>query len=252
MRRTMAAAALAAATMQGCPPGVAGGERRPADIIDARTLIPDLVVDMRYLTANNFVGRPIAGYHAAKCLLTKRAAAALSRVEDELHPRGLGLKVYDCYRPRRAVDDFVAWGSDLGDQKMKPEFYPGVDKRRLFREGYIASRSGHSRGSTVDLTIVPLNAPQPPVPPSAPIRACAPEWHARLPDASIDMGTGFDCFGAISHTASSRIAADQKANRRLLRSLMAKHGFVNNSKEWWHYTLDDEPYPGTYFNFPVE
>jgi len=114
-------------------------ERRPADIVDARTIIPDLVVDMRYLTARNFVGRPIAGYRSGVCLLTKRAATALGRVADELKPRGLGLKVYDCYRPQRAVDEFVAWGGDLGDQRMKSDFYPGVDKRSLFRDGYIAS-----------------------------------------------------------------------------------------------------------------
>jgi len=227
-------------------------ERRPADIVDARTIIPDLVVDMRYLTARNFVGRPIAGYRSGVCLLTKRAATALGRVADELKPRGLGLKVYDCYRPQRAVDEFVAWGGDLGDQRMKSDFYPGVDKRSLFRDGYIASRSGHSRASTVDLTIVPLAAPEPEVPASLPIRACAASWAARLPDASIDMGTGFDCFGAMSHTSNTSIGVQQAANRKVLKSLMAKQGFVNNPQEWWHYTLGDEPYPGTYFDFPVE
>jgi D-alanyl-D-alanine dipeptidase len=246
--RTLAVAALALAA---AVPAIAG-ERRPADIVDARTVIPDLVVDMRYLTARNFVGRPIAGYRAPVCLLTKRAAAALKRVEDALRPRGLGLKVYDCYRPQRAVDDFVAWGDDLRDQKMKPEFYPGVDKRNLFRDGYIAHRSGHSRGSTVDLTIVPLAAPEPEVPGSAPIKACAPVWAARLPDASVDMGTGFDCFGAASHTANAGIGAQPIANRKLLKSLMVEQGFINNRQEWWHYTLSDEPFPGTYFDFPVE
>lgn len=249
--RTVAAAALAvAAAVATSSAGAA--ERRPPDIIDARTVIPDLVVDMRYLTARNFVGRPIAGYRADVCLLTKRAAAALGRVADELKPRGLGLKVYDCYRPQRAVDEFVAWGGDLGDQKMKPDFYPGVDKRSLFHNGYIARRSGHSRASTVDLTIVPLAAPEPEAPASAPIRACAPAWAARLPDASIDMGTGFDCFGAMSHTANVGIGAQQVANRKLLKSLMSKQGFINNPQEWWHYTLADEPYPDTYFDFPVE
>jgi D-alanyl-D-alanine dipeptidase len=244
-----AAVLVAAAAV---PATAVAGERRPADIVDARTVIPDLVVDMRYLTARNFIGRPIAGYRAPVCLLTKRTAVALKRVEDELKPRGLGLKVYDCYRPQRAVDDFAAWGGDLGDQKMKPEFYPGVDKRDLFRDGYIARRSGHSRGSTVDLTIVPLAAPEPEAPASAPIGACAAVWAARLPDASIDMGTGFDCFGAVSHTANAGIGAQQMANRKLLKTLMAEQGFINNRQEWWHYTLGDEPYPGTYFDFPVE
>ena len=249
-RLAAVAFAIAAATA-GSPVSLAG-ERRPPDIVDARTVIPDLVVDMRYLTARNFVGRPIAGYRAPVCLLTKRAAQALARVEDELKPKGLGLKVYDCYRPQRAVDEFVAWGADLGDQKMKPEFYPGVDKSNLFRNGYIASRSGHSRASTVDLTIVPLAAPEPEIPATAPILACAPVWSARLPDASIDMGTGFDCFGALSHTGNGTIGVQQAANRKLLKSLMAKEGFINNVREWWHYTLADEPYPGTYFDFPVE
>ncbi len=243
--------ALAVAVLAHAAPAIAG-ERRPADIVDARTVIPDLVVDMRYLTARNFVGRPIAGYRAPVCLLTQRAAAALKRVEDELKPRGLGLKVYDCYRPQRAVDEFAAWGDDLRNQKMKPEFYPGVDKRNLFRDGYIAHRSGHSRASTVDLTIVPLAAPAPEIPATAPIRACAPAWAARLPDASIDMGTGFDCFGAVSHTANASIGEPPMANRKLLKSLMGKQGFINNRQEWWHYTLGDEPYPGTYFDFPVE
>jgi zinc D-Ala-D-Ala dipeptidase len=248
----LAAVALAVAAATAGSSASLAGERRPPDIVDARTVIPDLVVDMRYLTARNFVGRPIAGYRAPVCLLTKRAAQALARVEDELKPKGLGLKVYDCYRPQSAVDEFVAWGADLRDQKMKPEFYPGVDKRNLFGNGYIAFRSGHSRGSTVDLTIVPLTAPQPEIPASAPIRACAPVWSARLPDASIDMGTGFDCFGVLSHTGNATIGAQQAANRKLLKSLMTKQGFINNAHEWWHYTLADEPYPGTYFDFPVE
>ncbi len=250
--RRMLAAALIVAASGVLAPSSPAAERRPRDIIDARTVIPDLVVDMRYLTARNFVGRPIAGYRAPVCLLTRRAAEALGRVADELKPRGLGLKVYDCYRPQRAVDEFVAWGSDLSDQRMKPDFYPAVDKRSLFRKGYIASRSGHSRASTVDLTIVPLAAPAPEVPVAAPIRACAPAWAARLPDASIDMGTGFDCFGALSHTANSSVGAQQAANRKLLKSLMAKQGFINNRQEWWHYSLADEPYPHTYFDFPVE
>jgi zinc D-Ala-D-Ala dipeptidase len=250
MKRTPAALALALcalAASQG-----AAADRRPRDFVDARDVIPDLVVDMRYLGARNFIGRPIAGYKAARCLLTKRAALALAGVAEELRPRGLGLKVYDCYRPQQAVDQFVDWGGDLDDQKMKAEFYPDVDKRRLFREGYIARRSGHSRGSTLDLTIVPLNAPQPEVPEGAPIRACAPAWSLRLPDSSIDMGTGFDCFGVLSHTTSRAVSPAQRENRLLLKSLMNAHGFINNRQEWWHYTLADEPYPGTYFDFPVE
>jgi D-alanyl-D-alanine dipeptidase len=136
---------------------------------------------------------------------------------------------------------------------MKADFYPGLAKRSLFRAGYIAARSGHSRASTVDLTIVPLPVPPTPeIPAAAPIRACDPDRGARLPDESADMGSGFDCFGEISHTATSAIGAEQKANRRLLKSVMAKHGFANLPQEWWHYRLRDEPYPRTYFDFPVE
>jgi D-alanyl-D-alanine dipeptidase len=227
--------------------------KRPPDIVDARTIIPDLVVDMRYLTHRNFLGRPVPGYRASICLLTRRAVEALKRVQDDLRPRGFALKVYDCYRPQTAVDAFAAWGRDLKDQKMKADFYPEIAKRSLFRAGYIARRSGHSRASTVDLTMVPLPVPAPPaVPDSAPIRACDRDRSARLPDESADMGSGFDCFGEISHTANSDIGAEQKANRRLLRSVMARHGFVNLPQEWWHFRLRDEPYPATYFDFPVE
>lgn len=231
--------------------GVAGD--RPPGIVDAQTVIPDLVLDMRYLTANNFIGRPIKGYVASKCYLSKQAAEALKKVQDELRPRGLGLKVYDCYRPQAAVDDFVRWGRNLADRKMKPEYYPNVAKRKLFGSGYIARRSGHSRASTVDLTIVPLEAtPQPPFDAQAPPRSCEAPKSERSPDNSVDMGTAFDCFSPKSHTAYSGIGPDQKANRKLLKSLMSKHGFRNLSTEWWHYTLRHEPYPKTYFNFPVE
>lgn len=247
MRRWLCAALL---LLSGIGAGHAGGP--PASFVDAATVVPALKLDMRYFTPDNFVGRPIAGYTAPKCLLARRAAAALKRVQEELNRQNLGLKVYDCYRPQRAVDDFVRWGRDIADKKTKADFYPNVRKRRLFRDGYIASRSGHSRGSTVDLTIVPLNAPEPARAPDAAIRACAPVWSRRLPDASLDMGTGFDCFSRRSHTAYGGLTAAQKANRRLLKSVMSRHGFRNLTTEWWHYTLRNEPYSRTYFDFPVE
>ncbi len=227
--------------------------KRPADIVDAATVIPSLRLDMRYLTAHNFVGRPIAGYRAPKCLLTRAAAEALKEVQDELRPRGLGLKVYDCYRPQTAVDDFVKWGRDLADQKTKAEFYPGVDKRRLFHDGYIASRSGHSRASTVDLTIVPLDAAPPPgLDAAGPPVSCEAPKDERAPDTSLDMGTAFDCFSTRSHSAYDGIDKEQRDNRKLLRSLMREHGFAGLRAEWWHFGLRDEPYPHTYFDFPVE
>jgi D-alanyl-D-alanine dipeptidase len=233
--------------------GAAHAGQRPRDFVDAKTLIPDLVVEMRYVTAHNFVGRPIPGYKSARGLLTRDAAKALQCAADSLRKRGYVLKVYDCYRPQSAVDAFVAWGRDLDDQTRKPEFYPEVDKRTLFRDGYIASRSGHSRGSTVDLTIVPLSAPLAPFDPgTSEIRACDSKSGARTDDGSADMGTGFDCFSRLSHTASDKVNETQRANRMLLHGFMKQCGYANNRNEWWHYSLADEPYPGTFFDFPVE
>jgi zinc D-Ala-D-Ala dipeptidase len=248
VKRTLGAAALLLSGV--C--AVSSAER-PPDIVDAAAIVPGLQIDMRYPTLDNFVGRPITGYHAPKCLLTSRAAEALKRVQGDLNKQNLGLKVYDCYRPRAAVRDFVKWGRDLADRKMKARFYPNVEKRDLFRSGYISSKSAHSRGSTVDLTIVPfLAAPQPPYDPSAPLKSCEAAKDARAPDNNLDMGTSFDCFSSRSHTAYDGIGPEQKKNRQLLRSLMTRHGFRNLSTEWWHYSLRDEPYPDRSFDFPVE
>jgi len=247
MRRTLAAAIVLLAA-----PSAHAGDR-PRGFVDAKTFIPDLIVEMRYTMAHNFVGKPIPGYKAPRCLLTRPAAQALQCAADSLRPRGYTLKVYDCYRPQTAVNAFVSWGRDLRDQKTKPEFYPEVDKRRLFVEGYIASRSGHSRGSTVDVTLVPLSAPQAPFDPGATaIRACDSKSAARTNDGSADMGTGFDCFSALSHTSSIKVNETQRANRKLLHGFMRQCGWINNINEWWHYTLRAEPYPGTFFDFPVE
>jgi len=207
---------------------------------------------MRYTTPQNFMGRPIPGYKAPRCYLTKPAADALKCAADGLRGQGYALKVYDCYRPQRAVNAFVAWGRDLRDQKMKQAYYPDVDKRNLFQQNYIASRSGHSRGSTVDLSIVPLERKVALESGSADIRACDSKAGTRTDDGSADMGTGFDCFSDMSHTASPRVSETQRANRNLLRSFMRECGFYNNRSEWWHYTLRNEPYPSTFFDFPVE
>jgi D-alanyl-D-alanine dipeptidase len=226
--------------------------KRPPDIVDAATIVPRLRLDMRYLTDNNFIGRPIAGYVAPKCYLTRDAAEALKEVQEELVAKGYSLKVYDCYRPQRAVDDFARWGRDHADRKMKAEFYPDIAKRRLFREGYIAHRSGHSRGSTVDLTIVPLDAAALAPRTAGKSYVCDGPQEARSPDDSLDMGTSFDCFSERSAPSYADLSAAQKANRKLLKSLMNKHGFRGLRGEWWHFTLRGEPYPGTYFDFPVE
>jgi zinc D-Ala-D-Ala dipeptidase len=215
----------------------------PLDDIDATIL-----QDMRYATKYNFVGRRIAGYREPVCILHRRAARALSRAQDELREQGYTLKVYDCYRPQRAVDHFVRW-SQNGSQRMKREFYPRVDKARVFDLGYIARRSGHSRGSTVDLTLVKLPAKEQPrwsrkefglVPCTAPRRR-------RFPDNSVNMGTSYDCFDTRSHTFSGRA----RENRLRLRRTMDRAGFAPYDNEWWHFTLRDERYPDRYFDFPV-
>lgn len=232
-------------------PAFAGENPLPQGFVHADQVVPGLIEDMRYTTAHNFVGAPVDGYQRPRCILTARAAEALAAVQAELKPMGLSLKVYDCYRPARAVAHFVRWARDLNDTKTKTEFYPKVDKARLFKLGYIAARSSHSRGSTVDVTIVPL--PPPAQPPWNPARqvSCDQPAGRRYADNSLDMGSGFDCFDALSHTENPDVAAQARANRLLLRSLMARHGFVNLAEEWWHYTLANEPYPNTYFDFPV-
>jgi D-alanyl-D-alanine dipeptidase len=211
-----------------------------------------IMQDIRYATPHNFTGRAVDGYLTPMCVLSVPAARALHRVQQGLVRRGYSLKVYDCYRPQRAVDRFVAWAQDTGDRTMKTEFYPEVDKSRLFADGYIARRSGHSRGSTVDLTIVKL--------PAAPTRAyrpgerlvpCYAPRALRFPDASIDMGTGFDCFDVRAHTSNSQVGKTAHADRLWLKRLMDDAGFTGIPEEWWHFTYRNEPYPSTYFNVPV-
>lgn len=226
---------------------------RPRDIIELHSIAPDIAQDIRYFSSNNFIGRPIAGYRAAKCLLTRPAAEALKQVQQQLRPFGYSLKVYDCYRPQQAVDDFVAWAGDLQQQTMKARFYPQIDKQRLFDDGYIAARSGHSRASTVDLTIIPLPAAeQPAFDPDAPLQSCEAFQTQRYADNSLDMGTGYDCFSPLSATDYADIGLRSHSNRQLLKTLMEQQGFTNLAQEWWHYTLKDEPYPNTWFDFPVQ
>ncbi|MBU1452541.1 MAG: M15 family metallopeptidase [Proteobacteria bacterium] len=245
---------LATALALALPGGSLAGQAPapPAGFVDAARVVPELVVEARYFGSHNFLGRPVRGYQAPVCLLTKQAAAALAKVQAELKPLGLGLKVYDCYRPGRAVAHFVAWAKNLDDRATQVEFYPTVAKKDLFAKGYIAERSSHSRGSTVDLTIIPLPPPaQETYQAGKNQRPCYKPAGQRFGDNSLDMGTGFDCFHPLAHTANPRVGPQQRANRLLLRSLMAKHGYVNYDLEWWHYTLAPEPYPNTYFDFPV-
>ncbi len=221
--------------------------------MDVKEVIPSIVLDIRYDTPHNFIGRPIRGYLAPKCYLTREAASALKEVQEELRAFSLSLKVYDCYRPQRAVDDFVEWAKDISDTKMKKEFYPFVNKKNLFKDGFIASRSGHSRGSTVDLTVVPVPVPeQERYVDGQRLCGCDLPEGKRFRDNSIDMGTGFDCFSEQSWTDSNQIGPQRRANRLLLKTLMEKHGFKNYDKEWWHFTLRKEPFPDSYFDFVIK
>ena len=206
----------------------ASAQNRPAAFVDAAAVVPGLIVDARYAGAHNFVGRPIDGYEAPRCFLTKPAADTLAQVARDLAAQGLALKVFDCYRPARAVANFVHWAHDLKDAAGKREFYPEVDKRMLFRDGYISSRSGHSRGSTVDLTLVHADG------------------------GELDMGTPFDFFSPRSWPSSPGVSPQARENRALFAAAMRTRGFRPYPKEWWHFTLAHEPFPDTYFDFPVK
>ena len=199
-----------------------------SDFVNIPDVVPDVILEMRYYSTYNFIGDRIDGYEQPTALLTKEAAYALKNAADQLIKNGYRLKIYDAYRPKRAVDHFVRWAEDLGDVRMKKIFYPEVSKVDLFSLGYVARRSGHSRGSTVDLTLFDME------------KGC---------DA--DMGGYFDFFGEISHGDYENITKEQHLNRTLLKDTMIKNGFLPLKEEWWHFTLKDEPFPDTYFDFPV-
>ncbi|MCO5231819.1 MAG: M15 family metallopeptidase [Chitinophagales bacterium] len=196
--------------------------------VDLKQMIPNLELDLRYKGNHNFVGRPIRGYEANKLFISREAAEALVKVQQELSKGGLGIKAFDAYRPQRAVQNFMEWALDIQDTVAKQEFYPDVDKRDLFKLGYIAEKSGHTRGSTIDLTIIDL-----------------------VTKEEIDMGSAFDFFGIQSHHDYTQLSAEQIANRQKLRNIMEKYGFKTIEEEWWHYTLKNEPFPDTYFDFLI-
>ncbi len=206
-----------------------GFSQLPKGFVYVNSVIPDLHVELRYSTDYNFVGKVVNGYTANKLILTKAAALALKKVQDELEQQNLCLKVYDGYRPQRAVNHFIIWARDLHDTINKHIFYPNVHKKDLFKDGYIASHSGHSKGSTIDLTIIDGNTGEP-----------------------LDMGSPYDFFGHQSWVNYEGITETQKSNRQLLQNVMLKHGFRNYSKEWWHFTLRGEPFPDTFFDFVIK
>ncbi|MFD9193634.1 M15 family metallopeptidase [Streptomyces phaeochromogenes] len=245
-------AALLAVTAASATARATTEPKAPADFVALRSVDPTIIQEIRYFTPHNFVGERIDGYRQPLCILTRPAAEALHQAQQRLRGQGYSLKVYDCYRPQRSVDHFVRWAKDLEDQAMKAEFYPNVDKTRLFEDGYIAEKSGHSRGSTMDLTIVKLPAlPTRPYVPGEPLVSCFAPQGERFPDNSVDMGTGYDCFDTLSHTLDPRIQGQQRANRLLLKDTLEGLGFVNLAEEWWHFTYKPELYPDTYFDFPV-
>jgi D-alanyl-D-alanine dipeptidase len=222
-------------------PVAAGAGALPKGFVYLREVDPTIVQDIRYAGSHNFVGRPIKGYLAAECILSEPAATALKSVQNRLAATDLSLIVWDCYRPKRAVDDFLRWSRDPARTEMRAEFYPRTDKQNLFASGYLAVRSAHSRGSTVDLGIVPSSFSMPAQPGALPpLRPCtAPE---RFVDGTIDFGTGYDCLDALGSTSNPRISAVASANRQMLKSAMREAGFRPYFREWWHFELANEPF----------
>ena len=212
------------------PPAPADPYPEREDFVLLSEVVPDAILEVRYHSTYNFVGERIDGYEEPVAILTKEAAAALKEVSDQLKERGYRLKIYDAYRPQRAVDHFKGWAEALDDTRMKEYFYPDVEKSVLFQKGYISAKSGHSRGSTVDLTLFDMRTGK-----------------------EVDMGGTFDYFGPESHAAyTETLTKEQIRNRQILRDAMLNHGFKGIKTEWWHFTLKNEPFPETYFDFPVE
>ncbi len=233
-------------------PATPSTTRAPSDFVALSDVDPTILQEIRYFTPHNFTGDPVDGYREPICILTREAAEGLHRAQLQFLLQGYSLKVYDCYRPQRAVNDFVAWAKKLDDQRMKAEFYTGVDKSNLFRDGYIAEQSGHSRGSTMDLTLVRLPArPTRPYVRGQRLVDCTAPQAKRFADNSIDMGTGFDCFNTLAWPLDSRVQGRQLRNRVLLLNGLVQQGFAPYPYEWWHFTYKPERFPNTYFDFPV-
>jgi D-alanyl-D-alanine dipeptidase len=218
-----------AAAEAGTSRAIVKQRKLPKGFVYLDEVMPTAKYDIRYYSDYNFVGKRVDGYKAPFAIMSSKAAKALKAVNDELERKGYRLKIYDAYRPAKAVAHFVRWSADGSDTKMKKIFYPKIDKKNLFKLGYIARKSGHSRGSTVDLTLVDIKTGK-----------------------DVDMGVIFDFLGAVSNHGTKLITAKQTSNRSLLKNAMVKHGYKPYSKEWWHYTLAKEPFPKTYFNFNVE
>lgn len=205
------------------------GQTMPKQFVYLKDIDATIQSELVYCSNNNFIGKPILGYLNDRVIVSKKTALALQKIQVQLKKQHYSLKIFDAYRPQQAVDYFVNWANDLQDTIMKSKFYPKVSKKNLFKKGFIASKSGHTRGSTVDLTIIHLSTGK-----------------------EMDMGSSYDFFGKESHPFYTKISIKQQKNRLFLRNIMLANGFLPYDNEWWHFTLKNEPFPYTYFNFPVQ
>ena len=212
----------------GCHFGISA-QKMHEDFVYLKDVDASIQTELRYFSHQNFIGKPIDGYQKDCIILTKLTAEALQKIQANLKKEGLSLKVFDAYRPQQAVNHFVKWAKILNDTLMKKEYYPNVPKSQLFQLGFIASKSGHTRGSTVDITLIKLNTKK-----------------------ELDMGSAYDFFGEESHPFYKKITKKQQENRLFLRKIMVENGFSSYDNEWWHFTLKNEPFPNTYFNFPIK
>jgi D-alanyl-D-alanine dipeptidase len=244
-------AGLASIIMMVPAPSLAGSAL-PKGFVYLRDIDPTIAQDIRYAGSHNFVGRPIRGYFADECILSQPAANALESVQRKLAEKELSLIVWDCYRPKRAVDDFLRWSKDRAHSEMKTEFYPRTDKEKLFALGYLAKPSAHSRGSTVDLAIIPTAfASALPPNPSQPLKACTSPKGERFEDGTIDFGTGYDCLDVLANTSNAAAGGTARRNRQTLRSHMREAGFRPYAREWWHFELINQPFHRGGFDFEV-
>tara|TARA_B100000795_G_scaffold130589_1_gene97445 strand:+ start:27 stop:701 length:675 start_codon:yes stop_codon:yes gene_type:complete len=207
---------------------ILNAQKLPKNFVYLEDIVPSIRIELRYFSNNNFIGKPIDGYNSNSLIITEETAKSLKKIQQELLQKELSLKIFDGYRPQKAVDHFVRWAKVLKDTLMKAQFYPKVKKNNLLKNGYIAERSGHSRGSTIDLTIINNKTGK-----------------------ALDMGSAYDFFGIQSHPLYQNISKKQKNNRMLLRNTMLNHGFTPYENEWWHFTLKKEPFPNTYFKFLI-
>jgi len=243
--KTILTVLLAAVTIS-----AAQAQSLPGGFVYLRDIDPGIIQDIRYATPNNFVGRPLAGYNAGECVVKREVGLRLKAVQQELAGQNLSLKMFDCYRPARASLDMVKWSQNGHETAAERRYNPKIPKTELFRLGYIASRSQHSTGAALDLTLVDLKADNSAkIDPAKPYADCTAPVEARLPEGSVDMGTGYDCTDTKGHTAATSITPEQRAWRRRLVAAMAKQGFVNYSKEWWHFSLPGAG--GAAYDFPI-